>query len=107
MLNMPLKNMRGQSYDGAANMSGAYNVEKSLILVTNEFDHYTHCGANRINVIAKYGANNEHIDSILSIVNDIGSLFSRSITFRNILFSEVDIFKLKSMCSIRFTVRLK
>ena len=54
--------MRGQSYDGAANMSDTYNGVKSLILETNEFAHYTHCGAHRIHLTAKYFANNKHIE---------------------------------------------
>ena len=47
------------------------------------------------------------MESTISMVNDIGSLFSRSITFRNILLSEIDTLKFKSMCPTRWTVRLK
>ena len=41
------------------------------------------------------------------MVNDIDSLFSRSIKFRNILLYEVDTLKLNSMCPTRWIVRLK
>ena len=41
------------------------------------------------------------------MVNDIGSLFSKSIKFRNMLLSEFDILKLNSMCPTRLTLRLK
>ena len=94
---MPLQNMRGQIYDGEANMSGVYNGANSLILENNELCHYTQCCAHRIHLIAEDVAHNEHIESTRSMVNYIGSLFSRSITFRNMLLSEVDTLKFKSM----------
>ena len=50
--------MHYQSYDRAANISSSCNGENSLILEKTKLAHYTHCGAYRINVIAKDIANN-------------------------------------------------
>ena len=52
-LNLPLNKLRGQSYDGAANMSGQFNDVQSLFLKEAPLVYYTHCGAHRCNLVAK------------------------------------------------------
>ena len=49
---MPISKLRGQSYDGVANMSGQYNVVKTIIMNRQPLNFDTQCGAHRINVIA-------------------------------------------------------
>ena len=50
-LNWPISKLRGQSYDGAANMSGQYNGVKTIIINRQPLTFYTQCGAHRTNVI--------------------------------------------------------
>ena len=43
--------MRGQGYDGASNMSGAFNGLKSLILNKNSSAYYIHCFAHQLQLV--------------------------------------------------------
>ena len=53
---LPIENLRGQSYDGASNMSGRYNDVSLQALICQEqpLVHYTHCIAHRVNLFAQY-----------------------------------------------------
>ena len=50
-LNLPISKLRGQSYDGAANMSGKCNGVKIIIMTRQPLAFYTNCGAHRTNII--------------------------------------------------------
>ena len=69
-LNLPISNLRGLSYDGAANMSGQYNSVKTIIMNRLPLDFYTHCGAHRTNLIAYSLDNNINIRKVLRVVHD-------------------------------------
>ncbi|XP_052625693.1 uncharacterized protein LOC111912614 [Lactuca sativa] len=49
--NLSMTQMRGQGYDGASNMSGAFNGLKSLILNENNYAHYIHCFAHQLQLV--------------------------------------------------------
>ena len=98
---LPKKNLRGQSYDGASNMSIRYNGVQALICQEQPLAYYTHCTAHRVNLVAKYVSELECIRSILTIVNEIGQFYSNSIKFR-ITFTYC---KLKTLCLTRWTIR--
>ena len=51
-LYLPISKLRGQSYDGAANISGKYNGVKTIIMNRKSLTFYTQCGAHRTNLIA-------------------------------------------------------
>ena len=45
-LNLPLANLPGQTYDGASNMSGAYNCAQAIIMRDQPLAYYTHCSTH-------------------------------------------------------------
>ncbi|KAL7592893.1 hypothetical protein Lser_V15G31753 [Lactuca serriola] len=49
--NLTIDQVRGQGYDGASNMSGAFNGLKSLILNENSFAHCIHCFAHQLQLV--------------------------------------------------------
>jgi hypothetical protein len=46
--NFHILNMRGQGYDGASNMRGAWNRLKALFLKDCPYAYYVHCSAHRL-----------------------------------------------------------
>ena len=46
-LNCPIFKLRGQSYDGAVNMSGKCNGVHTIIVTKQPLAFNTHCGAHR------------------------------------------------------------
>lgn len=48
---LELKNMYGQGYDGAANMSGTYKGLRARILAHNEKALFVHCKAHCLNLV--------------------------------------------------------
>ena len=58
---LELKNMYGQGYDGAANMSGMYKGLKARIRTLNEKALYVHCKAHCLNlVLVEASKSNKH-----------------------------------------------
>ena len=55
---MPIPKLRGQSYDGAANISGKFNGVNTIIVTRQPLAFYTHCGAHRTNLIIQSLDNN-------------------------------------------------
>ncbi|KAI3739944.1 hypothetical protein L2E82_30358 [Cichorium intybus] len=49
--NLSMAQVRGQGYDGASNMCGAFNGLKSLILKENKSAHYVHCFAHQLQLV--------------------------------------------------------
>ena len=48
--NIPLENCRGQTYDGAGNMSGGNRGVAARIMALNNKAIYTHCASHRLNL---------------------------------------------------------
>ncbi|CAG9822154.1 unnamed protein product [Phaedon cochleariae] len=48
---IPLENIRGQSYDNAANMSGTYNGVQARFKSINRFADYIPCSAHSLNLV--------------------------------------------------------
>ena len=51
-LQLPMENIRAQTYDGAANMSGKFNGCQALIKAEQPLAKYIHCGAHCTHLIA-------------------------------------------------------
>ena len=49
---LPLDKLRGQTYDGAANMSGAYNGCQAILCREQPLATYVHCSAHCSNLVA-------------------------------------------------------
>lgn len=52
-LNLPRHGLRGQTYDGAANMSGKHAGAQALIKQEQPLALYVHCGAHCTNLITQ------------------------------------------------------
>ena len=50
-LNLPLSGLRAQTYDGAANMSGAYNGCQAKVKEQQPLAIFFHCGAHMANLV--------------------------------------------------------
>ncbi|KAG8635677.1 hypothetical protein MANES_16G054463v8 [Manihot esculenta] len=71
---LSLAKLRGQGYDGAANMSSEFNGLKTLILKENKNAHYIHC---------------DFFETLSMIVNTIGASCKRKDSLREIHNEEV------------------
>ena len=82
---LSLENLRGQVYDGASNMSGAYNGAQAIIIREQPLAYYTHCMSHCANLVAFWIIALPGIRAVLSYVNESGKITSNSIKFRNVL----------------------
>ena len=82
--NLPIENLRGQSYDGVSNMSGKYKGVKTLLQKQQPLTYYTHCGAYRRNLKAQAVGTSVAIKDKLTLINENGLFFSGTIKFRHL-----------------------
>ena len=105
-LGLSMSNLRGQCYDGASNMSAVYKGTQALIQKEQPLAYYTDCSSRRQNLVYKSVAQSKDLHGSISIVNDIGVIFSKSGKFRDLYQSIYnDKTRFKSMCPTRWTVR--
>lgn len=50
-LNLSITSLRGQAYDGAANMAGKYSGAQAIIKREQPLAPFVHCGAHCVNLI--------------------------------------------------------
>ncbi|XP_057791317.1 uncharacterized protein LOC131008458 [Salvia miltiorrhiza] len=80
--NLSISRLRGQGYDGASNMQGAFNGLKALILKENPCAFYIHCFAHQLQ-LALVAVAKKHIlvsalfFSFTSVVNVVGASSKR------------------------------
>ena len=60
-LRLPLSTLRGQTYDGASNMSGVYSGCQAIVLEKQPLALYVHCGAHCCNLVAQKACTAVHI----------------------------------------------
>lgn len=53
-LNLPFSGLRGQTYDGAANMSGHLSGTQALIQRQQPLANFVHCGPHCVNLVTGY-----------------------------------------------------
>ena len=82
---MLLENLRGQVYDGASNMNGAYNGAQAIILREQPLVYYTLCMFHLTNLVAFCISVLPDVRDVLSHVNELGKIANNSIKFRNVL----------------------
>lgn len=74
-----IKNLRGQSYDNAANMSGCYNGLQAHIAKINHHAHYIPCAAHSLNLVGVCAAEScTGATSFFGLVQEIYNFFSAS-----------------------------
>lgn len=75
--NLDIHNMRGQGYDGASNMRGAWNGLQALFLRECPYAYYIHCFAHRLQLALVAAAETESsiwfFSKLTSIVNIVGA----------------------------------
>ncbi|XP_071707423.1 uncharacterized protein [Rutidosis leptorrhynchoides] len=74
--------IRGQGYDGASNMSGAFNGLKTLIMKESQSAHFIHCFAHQLQLALVFVAKNhcsinDFFERISRLLNMIGSSYKR------------------------------
>ena len=85
-IGLSMFNLRGQCYDGA---SAVYKGTHALIQKERPLAYYTYCSSHRLNRVCKSVAQSKALLGYLSIVNNIGVLFSKSGKFSN-LYQSID-----------------
>jgi hypothetical protein len=66
--NLDIKKLRGQGYDGAANMSGPIKGVQSRILAVQPLAFYTHCQGHNLNLVVADSCD------VADVRNTIGSV---------------------------------
>ncbi|KAE9530501.1 hypothetical protein AGLY_010963 [Aphis glycines] len=110
--NLDLALLRGQGYDGAANMSGAFKGVQSRIASLQPLAFYTHCANHRLNLVLSKES------TVLSICNTVGIItniysFLRESALKTQLLNEkiTELFphqkavKAKKLCETRWVER--
>lgn len=119
-LDLSMTNLRGQTYDGASNMSGEYNGCQAIIAQSQPLALYVHCGAHCVNLVSSaVGELCPTVRDALQVVNELGVLFAQSIITRN-KFKDVTttseegaepgpstFHQIRPLCPTRWLVRVK
>ena len=88
-IGLSMFNLRGQCYDGASTMLAVYKGTHALIQKEQTLAYYTYYSSHRLNRVCKSVAQSKALLDSLSIVNNIGVLFSKSGKFSN-LYQSID-----------------
>ncbi len=84
-LNLPLSGLRGQTYDGAANMSGHLSGVQAHIRKEQPLAIYVHCGPHCVNLVTQAACSTTPIvRDALQWTHELGCLFGQSGKFKTI-----------------------
>jgi hypothetical protein len=110
-LNLPLSGLRGQTYDGAANLSGNLSRMRALVRSEQPLASFVHCGPQCVNLVIQATCSSTPVVSdALQWIHDLGCLFGQSGKFKTI-FKQIAISEngslttIKPLCATRWTVR--
>lgn len=112
-LNLPTSMLRGQTYDGASNMSGQYRGCQAIIAEQQPLALYVHCGAHSVNLVSQSVSDAcPTVRDALQVVNELGVLFNSSITARSTFSKIADsdegpVKQPRPLCPTRWLVRVK
>lgn len=88
-MNLPLSGLRGQTYDGAANMSGKTGGVQAKIKEIPPLAFYVHCGPHCVNLVTQAACSSSCVVmDALSLVHKLGTLFNQSGKFKT-FFKEI------------------
>ncbi|XP_039279145.1 zinc finger MYM-type protein 1-like [Nilaparvata lugens] len=110
-LNLPIEKLRGQCYDGAANMRGRFKGLQKLLLDIQPQAHYVHCTAHSLNLAVQDSLSclpcmRDVMALAKDLINTVKESNKRINLFRNIrLESENDQANLRPLCPTRWTMR--
>ncbi len=109
--NLPFSGLRGQTYDGAANMSGHLSETQALICKQQPLANFVHCGPHCVNLVTQAACTSTPvIRDALQWIHELGCLFAQSgkckTIFKDIATSNTGSFtSIKPLCATRWTVR--
>ena len=112
-LNLPISDLRGQTYDGASNMAGAYNGCQANIRKKNPLALHFKCFAHCINLVLLSAVESDHmVRDAVQDVHEVGKLFKRSGKYSSVFSAVVadhtespSRATLKPLCPTRWTCR--
>jgi hypothetical protein len=92
--NLQIENMRGQTYDGASNMRGAWNGLQALFLKNCPYAYYVYCFAHELQLALVAAAKDvpdvwKYFSKLNSIVNLVGVSPKRHMELKNIKATEL------------------
>ena len=93
-LNLSLKQVRGQGYDGASNMRGEFNGLQSLIMRENSSAYYVHCFAHQLQlvlvaIVRKHKGVSDFFTKVSILLNVVGGSAKRREMIRDINLKEM------------------
>ena len=77
-LGIPLQNMRGQCYDGAASMSGAVSGVQARILREAPLVVYTHCSNHALNLVITHSCRLPDVRNMIDKLKETCMFFNNS-----------------------------
>ena len=77
-MGIPIEKMRGQGYDGAANMSGKYNGVQARIKELVPGAEYTHCKAHNLNLCIMHACEESLVRNMIDTAQKIAFVFDYS-----------------------------
>ncbi len=111
-LNLPLSSLRGQSYDGAANMAGGVKGVQAVLRESQPLALYVHCGPHCVNLVTQTACSScPVVTDALDLVHKLGTLYHQSSKYKTI-FKEIAQSKegsfrtLKPLCPTRWLMRV-
>ena len=82
-LQLPIKMLYGQTYDGASNMAGNFKGCQVIIAQKQPLALYVNCGAHAVNLVAQTVADSAiPVRDAMHLLHELGTLFSQSIKCR-------------------------
>ena len=110
-LDLPIAFLRGQTYDGAANMSGIHNGCQAIITDKQPLALFVHCGAHCTNLVAQSAACAAPcVQDAMQWLQELGNFYGASIKYRQ-SFADVAISQclpvnaIKPLCPTRWLTR--
>lgn len=108
-LNLPLSNLRGQTYDGGSNMAGRVNGAQAIITERQPLALFVHCLMHCGNLVASECMETSPvIRDAVNIVNELGGFFHHSTkltaTYRSVP-SSSSVNHLRPLCPTRVLCR--
>lgn len=108
-LNLDTTKLRGQGYDGAANMSGKFRGVQARIQEKFPQALYTHCSSHALNLVVSSSCSMKPIRNTIAVIKSTTKFLCdthlRRITFGNCLPEKSTISIIKNMCETRWVER--
>lgn len=100
-LQLPLSNLRGQTYDGAGNMKGIHKGTQSVVIEKQPLADYIHCGAHCVNLVMQASCETSRpVKNAMDWCHQLEILFSNKIKVK-ISTSMLLRVKLKGLCLVQ------